>query len=208
MEPVRTASGAFQRTVSLYRDHISASPDAAFPPVSGRYHLYISLACPWACRCYAMLKLKKLEPHIGVSITHPVWARTKPDVDSHNGWVFRAPTDEPVVPPSGHGFISCEGCIPDTVNHSKNMRELYELSPGTTERYTVPVLWDKEKKQIVNNESAEIVRILNSEFNKLEGVSAQDFYPEHLRAAIDEVNTWVYDSINNGNLYLLSFQAS
>ena len=95
-----------------------------------------------------MLRLKKLEPYIGLSVVHPTWQRTKPEVDDHAGWVFRSPDDPPVVPLSGFGAIPCTDCVPDTVNGAKTVRDLYDLAGDTFKRYSVPVFWDKKKRTI------------------------------------------------------------
>lgn len=178
--------GAFKRTESTFRNFISRDPSAEFPAVADRYHLYISYACPWASRCYAFLKLKGLEHAIGLTVTKPKWERTREGED-HFGWVFPStPDEEP-------------GAQPDPLNGVKSIRELYELAvPGYSGKYTVPVLWDKEKKTIVNNESAEIVQMFNSEFDHLAKHPDRDFFPSHLRGSIEEVNGWTYNSINNG----------
>eukprot|EP00744_Colponema_vietnamica_P011390 GILI01016020.1.p1 GENE.GILI01016020.1~~GILI01016020.1.p1 ORF type:complete len:379 (+),score=78.73 GILI01016020.1:101-1138(+) len=211
---VRTAlqevavTGEFKRVASTFREVISKD-HPIFKPEAGRYHLYISYACPWACRCETVRQLKGLTSVIGLSVVHPVWQQTKPSVDSHTGWVFRSPSDAPVVPVSGYGNFSCEGCIPDTINNAATVRELYELSNDTNGKYSVPVLWDKTTKQIVNNESSEIIRMFNTAFNDLPecGNPSLDLYPEHLRAQIDEVNDWVYNCINNG-VYKCGFAKS
>jgi putative glutathione S-transferase len=189
--------GAFVRTVTTFRDTISQDHEK-FKPESGRYHLYISYACPWAHRTLITLTLKGLKDHIGVSVVHPTFEKTKPDIDDHIGWVFKSESDPPVIPASGHGSIDCKGCIPDTINNTRNIRELYDLAGGTSSRYTVPILWDKKEKTIVNNESSEIIRIFNSAFNEIAGNKELDLYPENLRSEIDKINEWVYPNINNG----------
>ncbi|KAK4804020.1 hypothetical protein SAY86_003837 [Trapa natans] len=179
-------SGAFQRTVSTFRNFISRDPSSQFLVESGRYHLYISYACPWASRCLAYLKVKGLEKAISFTSVKPKWERTK-ETDEHMGWVFPfSLTEEP-------------GAEPDSLNGAKSIRALYELaSPNYTGKYTVPVLWDKKLKTIVSNESSEIIRMFNSEFNDIAENAALDLYPPHLQSCIDETNEWVYDSINNG----------
>ncbi|KAJ3686099.1 hypothetical protein LUZ61_015263 [Rhynchospora tenuis] len=181
-----TTSGAFDRTPSTFRNLISKDKASRFPAESGRYHLYISYACPWASRCLSFLKLKGLDGAISYTSVKPIWERTKEGED-HFGWVFSTPgAEEP-------------GADPDPLNGARTVRELYEIaSSAYTGKYTVPVLWDKELKTIVNNESAEIIRMFNTEFNDLAEKPDLDLYPAHLRSAIDEVNDWVYDSINNG----------
>ncbi|RZC43718.1 hypothetical protein C5167_036679 [Papaver somniferum] len=179
-------TGAFNRTPSTFRSFVSRDPSSAFPAESGRYHLYISYACPWASRCLAYLKIKGLEKAISFSSVKPVWGRTK-ETDEHMGWVFpTSSTEEP-------------GAEPDHLNGAKSARGLYELaSANYTGKYTVPILWDKKLKTIVNNESSEIIRMLNAEFNDIAENAALDLYPVHLQSQIDKVNEWVYDDINNG----------
>ncbi|KAK4752379.1 hypothetical protein SAY87_021177 [Trapa incisa] len=181
-----SSSGAFQRTLSTFRNFISRDPSSQFPAESERYHLYISYACPWASRCLAYLKIKGLEKAISFTSVKPRWERTK-ETDEHIGWVFPSSlTEEPAAEP-------------DFLNGAKSIRALYELAnPNYTGKYSVPVLWDKKLKTIVNNESSEIIRMFNSEFNEIAENAALDLYPPHLQSSIDETNEWVYDSINNG----------
>lgn len=192
--------GAFKRTEAGFRNWVEkGSKD--FPPEADRYHLYISLACPWANRCLAVLKMKGLEHAIGVSIVHPTWQRTRPDDpnDAHTGWVFRTLEDEPLPSSTGHGAIQPSAfLVPDTVNNCKRVRELYELANDTLGKYSVPVLWDKKQKTIVNNESSEIIRMFNSAFNDVATNPTLDLYPESHRHVIDEANEWIYPKINNG----------
>ncbi|KAG2483119.1 hypothetical protein HYH03_018009 [Edaphochlamys debaryana] len=164
-----------------------------FEPEAARYHLYVSLGCPFACRCLTAMYLKGLDHAIGVSVTHPTWQRTRPedDKDEHLGWVFRAPTDPPLSSSTGHGSFGCEGCVPDDINGAITVRQLYDMAGGTSGKYSVPVLWDKKEKTIVNNESAEIIRIFNTAFNAVAKHPEVDLYPEGpLRAAIDDANDW------------------
>ena len=168
---------------------------------AGRYLLYVALACPWANRCLAVLRLKGLTQAIDVCTVHPVWARTRPDKagDTHCGWQFRRATDAPVTNPAGLGSFSCDGCTPDPIFDARYLRDVYEkcgAPPGA--RYTVPVLFDKSSKHIVNNESSEIIRILNSAFNNFAEHPEVDLYPSELCGTIDEVNAWTYSDINNG----------
>ncbi|OIV93325.1 hypothetical protein TanjilG_23097 [Lupinus angustifolius] len=179
-------SGAFVRTASSFRQIISRDSNSQFPAESGRYHLYVSYACPWASRCLAYLNLKGLHKAISFSSVKPIWGRTK-DSDEHMGWVF---PDSPNEVP---------GAEPDMLNGAKSIRELYEIaSTNYTGKYTVPVLWDKKLKTIVNNESSEIIRMFNTEFNNIAENPTLDLYPTNLKAQIDETNEWIYDSINNG----------
>ncbi|KAK9823109.1 hypothetical protein WJX72_000330 [[Myrmecia] bisecta] len=192
------ADGAFKRTDATFREWIK--PGGRFPPEANRYHLYIAYGCPWASRCLAVRNMKGLEDVIGLSVTHPTWQRTRPDdpEDTHTGWTFASPADPPFSSPAGQGSFPTDDCIPDTVNNVKYVRDLYELAGDTAGKYTVPVLWDKKEKTIVNNESAEILRIFNSAFNDFAKNPGLDLYPEELRKQIDEVNDWVYPTINNG----------
>ena len=170
----KSTGGRFVRRESQFRDWITADGTSGFKAKPDRYHLYVSLACPWAHRTLILRKLKKLEEIISLSIVDPLMRE--------NGWEF---TNYP-------------GSIPDTVNGFQYLHPIYTAAKADyTGRVTVPVLWDKEKKTIVNNESSEIIRMLNSEFNEF-GDSALDFYPQELRDEIDRINAIVYDNINNG----------
>ena len=148
-----------------------------------RYHLYVSLACPWAHRTIIFRVLKQLEDVVSLSIVDPVMR--------DDGWEFSA----------------APGCIPDTVNGFRYLREVYTAAdPNYSGRVTVPVLWDKEKRTIVNNESSEIIRMLNSAFDAFTPVKA-DYYPAPLRPRIDEINALVYERVNNG-VYRCGFAGS
>lgn len=167
--------GEFDRQESAFRDRIQNDPEAEFPAEPDRYHLYISRACPWAHRTALIRKLKGLEDVISMDVVDPY--REK------NGWQF---TPEK------------EGCTPDTVNGSDYLRELYvEANPNFTGRVTVPVLWDKQKETIVNNESEEILRMLDTEFGD-ESKRDVDLYPEGRREEIDRIIDDIYQPINNG----------
>ncbi|KIJ36733.1 hypothetical protein M422DRAFT_178974 [Sphaerobolus stellatus SS14] len=170
--------GSFKRAAASFRNHVTK--DGEFPAEAGRYHLYVSLACPWAHRTLILRKLKGLEDILPVSVVSPRMAE--------NGWPFANVDEFP-------------GATTDPVNDSKHVRDLYfKADPNYGGRFTVPVLWDKKKNTVVNNESSEIIRIFNSEFNHiLPSDKAQiDLYPEDLRKDIDELNAWVYDTVNNG----------
>ncbi len=159
--------GKFHRSKSKFRCKIG---NAEFPAEAGRYHLYVSLACPWAHRTLIFRKLKGLEDIIPVTIVHPHMLE--------NGWEYRS-EPEPV-----YGF------------HYHH--ELYtKANAHYSGRVVVPVLWDKQKETIVCNESAEIIRMFNSAFDSLTG-NTEDYYPESLRGEIDTINAFVYDNINNG----------
>lgn len=197
-----SSKGAFVRTNAGFRNLVKANPsnDQELKAEPGRYHLYISYACPWANRCFAVLKMKGLQEAITVSIVHPVWQKTKPDdpQDEHYGWTFKDPANPPITNAKGFNSFDCKGCIPDTINNCAFIRDLYEMSNDTDGKYSVPVLWDKHDSKIVNNESSEIIRMFNQEFNEFATNPDLDLYPEHLRSQIDEINSWVYPKINNG----------
>lgn len=162
--------GRFVRQDAQFRGWIEDRPDARFRPESGRYHLYVSLACPWAHRTLIFRTLKGLEDAISVSTVEPLMRE--------NGWELR---DE-------------EGPIP----HIQFLHQVYTRSDRTySGRVTVPVLWDRKEQCIVSNESSEIIRMFNSAFDAT-CASAGDYYPAALRAEIDEVNTKVYHAVNNG----------
>ncbi|MER2494100.1 glutathione S-transferase family protein [Catenovulum sediminis] len=175
--------GQFVRQSSKFRDSISNEEDAKFQPESGRYHLYVSLACPWAHRTLIFRKLKGLESHIGVSVVHPDMLE--------NGWKF----------------AEFEGSTADKLYGFDFLYQLYQkTNPEITSRVTVPVLWDSKNQTIVNNESAEIIRIFNQQFDCLTD-NTLDFYPAALQAEIDEINNFVYHKINNG-VYKAGFATS
>jgi putative glutathione S-transferase len=176
----KSTGGRFKRQESQFRNWItpdgSAGPtgEGGFAAAPGRYHLYVSLACPWAHRTLIFRKLKGLEQMISLSVVH--WAMLD------EGWTFQ----------------EGEGVIPDTVNNARVMHQVYTTAdPVYTGRVTVPVLWDKERETIVSNESADIIRMLNSAFDGV-GATPGDYYPEALREEIDAINARVYDNVNNG----------
>ena len=170
----RTVNGEFVRRDSQFRGRVTADGSSGFPAEPGRYHLYVSSACPWAHRTLIFRKLKRLENAISVSLAEPLMAE--------QGWSF------------GSG----PGSTPDTVNGARHLHEVYaRAKPDYTGRVTVPVLWDKSARKIVNNESSEIIRMLNSEFAAIAGAH-DDYYPQRLRPDIDVVNKTVYENINNG----------
>jgi putative glutathione S-transferase len=193
-------SGEFKRTASGFTSRVA--PGTRFSPESGRYHLYIALACPWAAGCLSALYLKGLEGVIGHSIAHSTWARTRPDDanDTHHGWHFRAPGDDPVTNSEGHGSFECDDAlIPDTVNGCKTVREIYDIAGDEFGKYTTPILWDTKHKTIVSNESTVILRILNDDFHALANYKDVNIYPEELQEETDKLNSsLIYNSINNG----------
>jgi putative glutathione S-transferase len=176
----RTKDGHFVRPATRFRNFVTAdggpgpSGEGGFPAERGRYHLYISLACPWAHRTLIFRALKKLDDVISVSITEPLYGKT--------GWEFG----------------TTPGTTPDTANGKTTMAEVYLLAdPRYAGRVSVPVLWDKTRRTIVNNESAEIIRMLNAAFDAFTAVKT-DYYPRPLRAEIDRINDLVYPNVNNG----------
>ncbi|OCH86720.1 glutathione S-transferase [Obba rivulosa] len=172
------SDGSFKRKPSQFRNSISKG--GPFEPEAGRYHLYVSYACPWATRTLIVRKLKGLEAFIDVSIVSPHMGE--------HGWPFASVDAFP-------------GATIDPLYNSQHVKDLYlRVNPEYEGRFTVPVLWDKKTETIVNNESSEIIRMFNSEFNHLlpKEKAAIDIYPEQHRKAIDEVNDWVYDTVNNG----------
>src|SRR6201981_2504710 len=185
----RTANGRFVRPSTSFRNFVTAdgsagpSGEGGFPAEAGRYHLYISLACPWAHRTLIFRKLKKLDGVISVSLAEPLYGKTCGE--------------------SGAG----RGGSPDTINGKATLAEIYLLAdPHYTGRVSVPVLWDKKRRTIVNNESSEIIRMLNSAFEAFTNVHT-DYYPAKLRGEIDAVNELVYPNINNG-VYRAGFATS
>ena len=176
-----STGGAFERTTAKFRNWITAdgaagpTGEGGFPAVSGRYHLYVSYACPWAHRTLIFRASKGLEAHISISAVHP-------DMLSE-GWTFE--TD-------------AHGATGDTLYELPFARDIYlKADPQISGRVTVPILWDKERQTIVSNESSEIIRMLNSAFDGLTG-NSDDYWPEPLRSEIEEVNARIYDSLNNG----------
>lgn len=174
------SGGRFIRTEAQYRNWITPdgtpgpTGEGGFKAEPNRYHLYVAMACPWANRTLIMRKLKGLEDMISVSVVNPLMAE--------NGWTF-----EPG-----------EGVIPDPVINATYMHEVYtHVDPDYSGRVTVPVLYDLKQNKIVNNESSEIMRMLNTAFYGL-GAKEGDYYPEELREEIDAVNEIVYQNVNNG----------
>ncbi|MGV0024708.1 glutathione S-transferase family protein [Phormidesmis priestleyi] len=170
----RDESGKFNRMPTKFRDRVTADNSSGFKAESGRYHLYVCLACPWAHRTLIMRSLKGLEDAIGLSIVDPIL--------SDKGWAF---SEEP-------------GTIPDSVNHAQYLQDIYlKADPKYTGRITVPVLWDKQTGTIVNNESREIIHMFDLEFSEF-AKSDIDLYPTALRETIDKTIEAIYMPINNG----------
>ncbi|TPG61916.1 glutathione S-transferase family protein [Ewingella americana] len=186
----KSTGGHFKRSESQFRNWVT--PDGkpgphgkgGFAAEKDRYHLYVSLACPWAHRTLVMRALKGLEKMIPVSVVHPLMLE--------NGWTF------------GTDFPAATG---DDLYHLNYAYEIYlRAQHDYTGRVTVPILWDKQQQTIVSNESADIIRMFNSAFDA-QGALAGDYYPQPQRAVIDEINEWVYPQINNG-VYKAGFATS
>jgi len=176
----KATGGRFKRDISRFRNWVTPDGEAGstgasdFRAEAGRYHLYVSYACPWAHRTLIFRKLKGLEDMISLSVVH--WYMAE------NGWTF----------------ADGDGVIPDPINNADYMYQVYQAADASyTGRVTVPVLWDKKKSTIVSNESADIIRMFNSAFDGI-GATEGDYYPEPLRGEIDEINARVYSTVNNG----------
>lgn len=176
----KTTGGRFVRNSAAFRNWVT--PDGSPGPMGtggfraepGRYHLYVSLACPWAHRTLIMRRLKGLEEMIGLSVVH--WRMLE------HGWTFE----------------EGPGTIPDPIHGAQYLHQIYTAAePSYTGRVTVPVLWDRASATIVSNESAEIIRMFNAAFDGI-GAKPGDYYPQALRAEIDALNTRIYDNVNNG----------
>ena len=185
----KSTGGRFVRSDAQFRNWITrdgaAGPtgDGGFRAEAGRYHLYVSYACPWAHRTLIVRKLKGLESHIGVSVVNWLMAE--------NGWTF---ADGP-------------GVVADPLHGADFLHQVYTAAdPGYSGRVTVPLMWDKQRGTIVNNESSEIIRMLNAGFDDI-GARPGDYYPAALRGDIDSVNERVYDNVNNG-VYKAGFATS
>ncbi len=168
------SKGRFKRNPTTFRQKITADGSSGFKAEAGRYHLYVSYACPWAHRTLIMRELKGLEDAISVAVVAPLMAE--------DGWEF---SDYP-------------GATPDTVNGTSYLRDVYaKADPNYTGRVTVPILWDKKTNTIVNNESREIIRMLDTEFAAI-ARERVDLYPKQLQTKIDEAIDKIYEPINNG----------
>ncbi|WP_043693458.1 glutathione S-transferase family protein [Luteibacter sp. 9133] len=183
------SGGRFEREPTRFRNWItpdgSAGPtgEGGFAAEAGRYHLYIARACPWAHRTAIFRAIKGLDEMIGLSVTH--WLM------GDEGWTFEL----------------AEGVVPDDVNGVRRIYELYKRAdPAVSGRASVPVLWDKQRRTIVSNESADIIRMFNDAFDGV-GARRGDYYPQHLRAEIDGYNARIYDTLNNG-VYKAGFAGS
>ena len=176
----RTPDGRFMRPTTRFRNWVTEdggpgpTGEGGFAAARGRYHLYVALPCPWAHRTVIMRMLKGLEDVVSMSVLEPLYG------------------------PHGWRFGTSPGTVPDSVNGASELAEIYlRADPRYTGRVSVPALWDKERRTIVNNESAEIIRMLNGAFGRFTNVRT-DYYPPALREEIDRVNALVYENINNG----------
>jgi putative glutathione S-transferase len=184
--PETGATGEFRRIASAFRQRITADGSSGFPAEPGRYHLYVGYHCPWAHRTIMFRALKDLEDAITISYCLPYFRE--------NGWTYALRPEAP-------------DCTLDQINGFDYLHQAYsKADPHYTGKVTIPVLWDKATNRIVNNESSEIIRMLNSAFAGVAG-NTKDFYPEPLRARIDEINDYVYANVNNG-VYRCGFARS
>jgi glutathionyl-hydroquinone reductase len=177
----QTADGSFERQADAFDDWVRADGSSEYPAVAGRYHLYVSLACPWASRTVIVRKLKGLEDAIGMTVVDPVrdergWRFTRGEPDPLNAWAFLS-------------------------------EAYFATDPGYRGRVTVPVLWDKERKRIVSNNDDDIMRMLESEFDAFAKNAQLDLYPPERRSEIDELNEFLYETFNNG-VYRAGFATS
>ena len=179
----KSTGGRFKRKASAFRDWIRADGSTAFAPESGRYHLYVSYACPWAHRTLIYRRLKGLEDHISVSVVNPIMLE--------HGWTFE-PGD---------------GVVPDPIHSAEFLHQVYTAAKADySGRVTVPVLWDRQHATIVSNESAEIIRMFDQEFGGLTGRPAA-YRPSDLVDEIDALNDRIYTGFNNG-VYKAGFATS
>lgn len=182
--------GQFLRKASVFRSSVRADGSTPFTPEAGRYRLYISLACPWASRCFMMIKMKGLEDAIPVTVVHHFMGE--------GGWKF-VKEDDDHKPPM---------CEPEPLYGLEFIRDLYfKADEEYSGRFTVPVLWDSKTNTIVNNESSEIIVMLNNEFNSIAKRPELDLYPESMREEIDTVAQSFYNGFNNG-VYRCGFATS
>ncbi|KAJ4352284.1 S-glutathionyl-(chloro)hydroquinone reductase [Didymosphaeria variabile] len=177
-------SGEFKRQTSVFRNWIENKPEAEFPPEKGRYHLYVSYACPWAHRTMIVRKLKGLEDFVGITSVH--WHM------GEKGWRFAEKGEK----------VAGDLTTPDPIHKDfTHIRDIYfEQDPNYNGRFTVPTLYDKKASKIVSNESSEIIRMFYTAFDDHleEKYKSVDLFPTKLQKDIEEMNDWVYNDINNG----------
>jgi glutathionyl-hydroquinone reductase len=181
----QTANGHFVRQDDVFRDWVRADGSSAYPVERGRYHLYVSLACPWASRTIVVRRLKGLEASVGMTVVDPIR-------DDEHGWAFRDVAGASLDPVNGFAYLS----------------EAYEATdPAYRGRVTVPVLWDTKTHRIVSNSDDDIMRMFETEFDAVAQRPEVDLYPENLRAEIDALNERLYRHVNNG-VYRAGFATS
>ncbi len=179
--PKESSNGSFKRQKSIFRSIIDE--ESQYKPEKGRYHLYLSYACPWAHRTLIVRELKGLDAVVSVSFVNPI--------RDDKGWCFESENNQYIDPLNGFSYLM----------------EAYNIMDSKYDmRVTVPVLWDKQTEQIVNNESSDIIIMLNNNFNQYTD-SKLDLYPEGMRIEIDEINQYIYTNINNG-VYKCGFAAN
>ena len=179
----QTEKGEFKRQEDVFRNWVTEDGNSGYPAVSGRYHLYVSWACPWAHRTIIVRKVKKLEDVIGMTVVDPI--------RDDRGWAFRDGPGHTRDPVNGFAFLS---------------QAYIATDPDYQDRVTVPILWDKESRRIVSNSDDDIMRMFNGEFNRF-GDHTVDLYPNDLRNEIDHLNTYIYENINDG-VYRAGFATS
>ena len=177
----QAADGSFQRQTDAFDDWVRADGSSAYPVQAGRYHLYVSLACPWASRTVIVRSLKGLQDAIGMTVVDPI--------RDERGWRFTTQEPDPI---NGWSFLS---------------EAYFATDPGYRGRVTVPVLWDTQSKRIVSNNDDHIMRMLETEFDSLARRPQLDLYPASLRPHIDELNDFLYETFNNG-VYRAGFATS
>ncbi len=179
----QTKSGEFQRQPDAFREWVSNDGSTSYSTAAGRYHLYVSLACPWASRTVIFRKLKGLEEAIGMTVVDPI--------RDEKGWAFRDPSGK--IPP-GAPFEST-----DSINGFQFLSDAYKATnPDYNERVTVPVLWDKQTKKIVNNCEDDICRMFNDRFNDFARNKDVDFFPREIEKEHAKLSSFLYDNVNNG----------
>mmetsp|Transcript_12932 Transcript_12932/g.26743 ORF Transcript_12932/g.26743 Transcript_12932/m.26743 type:complete len:517 (+) Transcript_12932:113-1663(+) len=183
---------------------INNAPGSKYAPETGRYHIYVSLACPWSHRVLMVRALKGLQNVVSMTVVHPIWQRTAPSspTDRHCGWVFADPeSDTPLTNADGVGGpfpAAYAKNSPDPVLGAFSMRDIYEQAGDADGKYTVPVLYDISTGTIVSKESWQIMRMLNACFNEFAENPSLDLYPPAERNRIDEVADWMYPAFSNG----------
>ena len=202
------------RKAAAFRNTIGGDGNR-FQPEKGRYTLYISWACPWAHRCAMVRHMKGLNKAIDLSVVHPTWQESRPDPKDpdptnpdgkHFGWTF-GDKKSTFANGLGNGKIKVNDIEKDPNMGVKFVRDLYEIATDEPVTFSVPVLWDKKLKTIVNNESSEIIQMFNSDFNDFATNPGLDLAPKSLKKKMDAVDGWIYDNINNG-VYRCGFAKS